>query len=74
MILNYSFTYLKCQSCHKRTDCEQCQAQIEQMLTRLNGVKSACVNVIQKQMILDPGCADLDDIEDFLEGMGIFLQ
>lgn len=74
MTFNHSFSYLKCQSCHKRTECEQCQAQIERMLLRLDGVKSVCVNIVQKQMTLDAGGADPDDIEELLEDAGIFLQ
>lgn len=72
MTQDYTFTFLDCQSCTAHIHCEQCQDQILQLLTRLEGVRAADVNILQKTMRIDFDGIDPEEIEDALEDAGVF--
>lgn len=68
-----TFTYMRCESCAARTNCETCGHDIEQMLLKLDGVNEAACNIPNKTLTFDASPAAFDDVEDALEGIGVFL-
>ena len=49
MTLRYTFTYLPCQSCSQRVNCEACQTEISKMLMRVHGIQQVDVNIAGRQ-------------------------
>ena len=74
MTRDYRFTYLSCQACAQRVHCDQCQAQITEMLMRLKGVQSVEINIVMKTMRVAFEGIRADDIEEVLENAGIFVD
>lgn len=74
MTLKYTFTYLPCQSCTQRVNCEACQTQIREMLMRVRGIQQVDINIAKKSMNVDCENMDADLIEDILEDAGIFID
>ena len=73
MTLKYTFTYLPCQSCTQRVNCEVCQTQIREMLMRVRGIQQVDINIAKKSMNVDCENMDAGIIEDILEDAGIFI-
>ena len=74
MILNYSFTYTACQSCHAKIKCDQCQEQISEMLMRIRGVQRVEMNIPRKTLVIEVENVNRYDIEDALEEVGVFID
>lgn len=72
--LTYDFTYLPCQSCHAKVNCDQCEAKIGNILMRIEGVSSVEVCMPKKNVRIYCDCTDADTIEDELEANGVFLD
>ena len=74
MIMNHTFTYMACQSCHAKIKCDQCQTQISEMLMRLKGVRSVEINIPKKTLQIVAEIISADEIEDVLEDAGVFVD
>lgn len=74
MIAEYRFTYLPCQFCVGKNHCEQCAAQIAELLARQPGVISATVDRPAQTLTVTHDGADLDALEDVLDAAGVFLS
>lgn len=74
MTLRYTFTYLPCQSCTQRVNCEACQTEISQMLMRVHGIQQLDVYIARKAMTVEFADIDSGIIEDILEDAGVFID
>ena len=45
MLLEYDFTYLRCQSCTARAYCSRCRAEVEEALCAADGIERAEVDM-----------------------------
>lgn len=71
--MNYqiSFTYLPCQTCTAKIHCEQCANTVTQSLLQINGITRAEIDMVKKQAAVD--CSlDRDDLDEYLEDLGLF--
>ena len=73
MELNYTFTYLPCQTCTAKIHCEQCQDTIAAAVCRLDGVQSAQVSIPEKTMRITGNGIDEEAMEDAMDAIGVFL-
>lgn len=73
MVLEYSFTYLRCQSCTARVHCAQCGAELEADLERHACVRRARADMEGKRLSIDIDDAACADAEDILEDAGVFV-
>ena len=72
MTHQFSFSYMGCQTCQARVNCEECEKRLSRMLMRLEGVDGAAVQMGKKQLAID-GTQDRDALEEILEDLGIFI-
>ena len=72
MLLEYDFTYLRCQSCTARAYCFRCQAEVEQALLSTHGVQQAAVDMEGKHLRIEVDSLDPLDVEELLEDEGVF--
>ena len=68
-----SFTYLPCQSCSAKIHCDQCSDLVAASLINMQGVASAAVDMVKKQLTVS-GTMDLDELEERLEDLGVFTM
>lgn len=71
MNLNYTITYLKCQSCTAKIHCEDCAAELAERLLK-DGVK-AVVDIPNRSARIET-TMDEDDLLDLLEETGVFAD
>lgn len=74
MTTNYHFTYLSCEFCVGKSHCKECQARITELLTAHPGVLDAQVNRPENTLSVTHEGIDLDDLEDAMDAVGIFLS
>ena len=72
-MLEYSFTYLSCQSCTAKVHCEECQNKIAERLAELAGVRRAEVNIPLRHIAIEEDGADPDEIDGEMDAFGVFL-
>ena len=73
MAYNYSVTYVKCQQCHAKIKCDQCDAECSQRILALPGVTGVQLNLMRKTLTVE-GSIDEDDLLDELEEFGLFAD
>lgn len=73
MDYNFTFTYLKCQSCTAKIHCEDCARELCQRLMGQGNVFSAEVDIQNKTLCVR---ADMDEMDllDLLEDAGVFAD
>ena len=74
MTTEYRFTYLSCQFCVGKSHCEQCQEQIADLLKARPGVLDARVDRPGQVLWVTHDGIDLDELEDAMDAMGVFLS
>ena len=72
MKIRLPVTYMSCQSCASKIHCDQCDAELAESLVQRPGIQNPQVNIKAKELVLDT-TLDADDLEDILEGVGLFL-
>lgn len=70
---NYDITYLSCQTCRERVNCDQCARLLERALMRVEGVRGAAIQMAIKQVFVDADMVE-DDLLDCFEDIGIFVD
>lgn len=71
MNLNYTITYLKCQSCTAKIHCEDCAAELAERLLK-DGVRAA-IDIPGRSARIETAM-DEDDLLDLLEETGVFAD
>jgi hypothetical protein len=71
--LNYTFTYLPCQTCHAKVRCNQCEQTILDRLMRIDGVKAGEVCIPKRLISILSENADPDEIDEEMDAIGVFL-
>lgn len=69
----FSISYMACQTCQARVNCDSCQARLEEAVMQIEGVNGASLQMAQKQLIVDTE-ASQDLLADCLEDLGIFIN
>ncbi len=72
MLLEYDFTYLRCQSCTARAYCSRCRVEVEEALCAADGIERAEVDMEGKHLRIEVNGLDPLDVEELLEDEGIF--
>ena len=73
MTESYDITYLPCQTCRERVNCDQCARLLEQALMRVEGVRGAAIQMATKQVFVDADMVE-NDLLDCFEDIGIFVD
>lgn len=73
MLLEYGFTYLKCQSCTAKAYCSRCRAEVEEALRAADGVSRAEADMERKRLSIEVDGLDPLDVEEMLEDEGVFV-
>ena len=69
--MNYTITYLKCQSCTAKIHCDDCAAEIQERL-RKEDVQAA-IDIPNRSARIETGM-DEDDLLDLMEEIGLFAD
>jgi hypothetical protein len=69
--MNYTITYLKCQSCTAKIHCDACADEIRERLLG-EGVK-AVIDIPNRSAAIETAM-DEDDLLDLLEEIGVFAD
>jgi len=72
MLLNYSFSYLPCQSCHAKVNCHKCEASAVDSMKAHKGVNFIDINILKKELHIESSI-DEDTLEEYFENIGIFI-
>ena len=67
-----NISYYKCQSCASRVNCHICDGDLMGEIQKA-GAGEVSVNMLAKQISLDPAGLSEDDVIDILEDLGIFV-
>lgn len=73
MIYRYTVSYLKCQQCHAKINCAQCDAECSERILTFPGVTDVQLNLMRKALAIE-GSIDEDDLLDALEEYGLFAD
>lgn len=71
MKYNYTISYLPCQSCQAKVNCERCAQNIADGLKK-HGIDGAEINIPQNALCVETD-ADGDTLEEYLEDLGVFV-
>lgn len=63
---------MQCAFCSAKTRCEACGQALDAALMKKDGIHTAVVNVPDKSVRLEHDL-DIDDLEEILEDVGLFL-
>ena len=53
MPYTFSVTYMACQTCQSKINCDECEARREEAMMRLNGVRGASLQMAKKELLID---------------------
>ncbi len=67
------FIYFKCQSCDAKIHCDQCGEELAERLLMVDGIDKIQFAMKDKKIELQSDCLSEDDVEDYLDELGIFL-
>lgn len=74
MKLEYTITYLACQSCTAKIHCEKCADELTERLQKQSGVADVRIDIPARRMSLQADGLDEMDLLDMLEDAGIFAD
>ncbi len=74
MTTTYTFSYLPCQFCVGKNHCAACASQIAEQLRAMPGVLGAEVNRPEGVLTVTHEGIALDDLEDAMDAIGVFLS
>ena len=69
----FDYSYLPCQFCVGKNHCEQCGEEIRRALEAVRGVTRVTMDAPARRLTIDFDGADMGDIEERAEAMGVFL-
>lgn len=73
MKIQYTFDYLKCQSCTAKIHCESCGEEVMELFREKENVKNLLIDMKSKTLSAEIREEDEDDLLDDLEAAGIFV-
>ena len=73
MEMTCQYSYLPCQFCVGKNHCDQCGEDIRKSLLGLEGVGAVTMDVPSRRLTLRLEGADIDDIADQADALGVFL-
>lgn len=71
--MKLSFIYPKCQVCTQKTRCDFCGDALAKSICKIDGIQECSVNMTMKSLELT-STLDPDDIEMYLEDLGVFAN
>ena len=74
MTTEYKFSYLPCEFCVGKNHCDACAAEIAGQLMSRPGVLDARVDRPENTLVIAHEAIDLDDLEDAMDAIGVFLS
>lgn len=73
--MTYAFpiTYMACQTCKSRVNCDDCESCLESAMMRISGIHGASVQMAKKELLIDTAL-DQGQLADCLEDLGVFVN
>lgn len=72
MKLNYNFSFMDCQGCHARINCDKCEEKIKSALLQYCMIERADISMTAKRISIETSCTDENLILDAMEELGLF--
>lgn len=73
MTYTLKVSYVGCQTCHARLNCDECEKRLEEAMMRLQGVHGASLMLPRKVLLIDTDRTE-DELVEQLEDLGIFCD
>lgn len=69
----FPITYMACQTCKSRVNCDDCESCLESAMMRISGIHGASVQMAKKELLIDTAL-DEGQLADCLEDLGVFVN
>ena len=73
MTYTLPITYMACQTCKSRVNCDDCESCLESARMRISGIHGASVQIAKKELLIDTAL-DEGQLADCLEDLGVFVN
>ena len=73
MTYTLKVSYVGCQTCHARLNCDECEKRLEEAMMRLLGAHGASLMLPRKVLLIDTDRTE-DELVEQLEDLGIFCD
>lgn len=73
MTYTFPITYMACQTCKSRVNCDDCESCLESAMMRISGIHGASVQMAKKELLIDTAL-DEGQLADCLEDLGVFVN
>jgi hypothetical protein len=73
MTYTLKVSYVGCQTCHARVNCDECEKRLEEAMMRLQCVHGASLMLPRKILLIDADQTE-DELVEQLEDLGIFCD
>ena len=74
MDYHFMFSYLECQGCHERVNCNVCEKKLLDKMSMQNRIRCTSVNMLKRTIDLETDFLSEDDVLDELEMYGVFAD
>jgi hypothetical protein len=66
--------YTSCQKCTQRVNCDKCENKISKKMNLFSNLENFLINIPRKEISFEIGHEKEDDVLDYLEDMGVFVD
>ena len=73
MTYTLPITYMACQTCKSRVNCDDCESCLESAMMRISGIHGASLQMAKKELLIDTAL-DEGKLADCLEDLGVFVN
>lgn len=73
MTYTLPITYMACQTCKSRVNCDDCESCLENAMMRISGIHGASVQMAKKELLIDTAL-DEGQLADCREDLGVFVN
>ena len=73
MTYTLKVSYVGCQTCHARLNCDECEKRLEEAMMRLQGVYGASLMLPRKILLIDADQTE-DELVEQLGDLGVFCD
>lgn len=73
MTYTLPITYMACQTCKSRVNCDDCESCLESAMMRISGIHGASLQMEKKELLIDTAL-DEGQLADCLEDLGVFVN
>ena len=73
MTYTLPITYMACQTCKSRVNCDDCESCLESAMMRISGIHGASVQMAKKELLIDTAL-DEGQQADCLEDLGVVVN